>query len=839
MSPRTFGSFASRSVKPLDLMPDRLFVSVALPLPVDHTFTYLVPSEYQATAVPGARVLVPFRGKQTSGVIVARTSEYTGSARVRPIIEVLDDEPSLTAELLELTRWISDYYVCGWGEAIRAVLPPGTDVRSRTIVRLLSRPDDITGEERPLFDFLAEREEVSLASLRQQVGGISLSRLRQFEDAGVLILTTEVADARVAPRVEQHLRFSAPFRDPDEAVDIVETLRGEKQQAVLRIMLEHLRRGKEEVRRSDVTAAADAAASTITSLVNHGIVEIVEREVFRSPLESVETELPPIQLHQAQQAALDKIVGAIESGKHQTFLLHGITGSGKTEVYIEALRNVRDRGKTAIVLVPEIALTPQTVRRFRSRFGDEVAVLHSRMSLGERFDSWRRIRAGEFSIVIGPRSAVMAPLENIGLIVVDEEHEGSYKQFEPDPRYHARDVAVMRSHMAGAVCILGSATPSLESLMNARGGKYELLEMMERVPLAEGVATLPNLRVVDLAKEKKRHQLKGAISDDLRDAIQQRLDRKEQVILLQNRRGYAPLIECDSCGWAPECVDCAVTLTYHKQKSQLRCHYCGRAWRVPRTCPSCDEDALQQLGAGTQRVEEEVAKVFPDARIMRMDLDTTSRKNAHHEMLSAFGRGEVDILLGTQMIAKGLDFPRVTLVGIINADGGMRLPDFRAEERTFQLIMQVAGRAGRADLAGEVILQTRNPEHPVVTRALEHDYNGFAEWTLQQRREHGYPPYARLAAVEFKGLDERDVSTAASRWAAALQQNADGVQILGPEPAFIERIKKMYRYQLIVKASKSLGGNTVQQMLRKTRDQFGQMPRGVRLTIDIDPVGLL
>ena len=816
-----------------------MFVSVALPLPVDHAFTYGVPPEHQSTAVPGARVLVPFGRKQLSGVIVPDDPAYTDAAKIRDLLDVLDDEPSLTADLIDLTRWIAEYYVCGWGEAIRAALPPGTDVRSRTIVRLLQLPKDIAEADQPLFDVLKSQEEVPLAGLRQRVEGVTLHRLRRFEDDGVITMSTEVADARVAPRFEQHLRFAAPFRNPDEAVDIVETLRGEKQQRVLRVLLEHLRGGRTEVLRSAVTAEADAAPATITSLVKHGIIEIVEREVFRSQLEDVDAEIPPVQLHAAQQHALDRLVSAIEAGSSRTFLLHGITGSGKTEVYIEALRRARERGKTAIVLVPEIALTPQTVRRFRSRFGDEVAVLHSRMSLGERFDSWRRIRAGEFSIVIGPRSAVMAPLENIGLIVVDEEHEGSYKQFEPDPRYHARDVAVMRAHMAGAVCVLGSATPSLESLMNARGGKYELLEMNERVPLEHGMATLPTVRVVDLAKEQKRHQLKGSLSDDLREAIQKRLERREQIILLQNRRGYAPLIECELCGWAPECVDCAVTLTFHKHKSQLRCHYCGRAWRVPASCPDCGEEAIRQIGAGTQRVEEEVAEVFPEARVMRMDLDTTSRKGAHHQMLSAFGRGEVDILLGTQMIAKGLDFPRVTLVGIINADGGMRLPDFRSEERTFQLLMQVAGRAGRADLVGEVILQTRNPEHPVVTRALDHDYNGFAEWTLEQRQERGYPPFVRLAAVEFRGAHEREVASAAGKWAGALERHAQSVQVLGPEPAFIERIKKMYRYHLIVKAPRTMSGKALQSILRSTRTEVGRLPRDVRLSIDIDPVGLL
>ncbi|HYG69777.1 MAG TPA: primosomal protein N', partial [Anaeromyxobacteraceae bacterium] len=416
--------------------------------------------------------------------------------------------------------------------------------------------------------------------------------------------------------------------------------------------------------------------------------------------------------HPAQAAALGEIEGALAAGRPRTFLLHGVTGSGKTEVYIRAIRAALAQGKTALVLVPEIALTPQTVRRFRAHFGDRVAVLHSRMSDGERYDAWRAIRDGRYPIVIGPRSAVFAPLENLGLVVVDEEHEASYKQFDPAPRYHARDVAVMRAHRAGAVCVLGSATPSLESLANAKAAKYRLLKMPERVPVrGKQPAPLPPVRVVDLAREKEVRRLKGALSHDLRNAIRARLDRREQVILLQNRRGYAPVLTCDDCGFTPHCRDCAVSLTVHKPRRQLRCHYCGWTERQPDACPKCGSGALALLGAGTQRVEEELAEAFPEARVLRMDLDTTARRGAHRRLLDAFGSGEADVLLGTQMVAKGLDFPRVTLVGVVNADTGMLLPDFRAAERTFQLLAQVAGRAGRRDLPGEVILQTRNPGH--------------------------------------------------------------------------------------------------------------------------------
>lgn len=824
------------------MTPRTRFVAVALPLPVDHTFTYEAPPGSDTSRLIGARVLVPFGRKKLTGVVIDSEAEPDDGLRIRPIIEVLDEEPSLTAELLKLTRWISTYYLCGWGEAIRAALPPGTDVRTRTFVHRLELPDLVPPRFESIASALRDRGEVSLHMLKTKVESLDFADLQSMEKEGWILLESRIGDARIAPRIEQHLRFAPPYRDPDLVVDMVDTLRGEKQQRLLRTLLGHLRMGRTEVLRADVLRESDAPPSTVQSLARHGIIEVVDREVFRSP---ITTTVPPvtapeIELHAAQRIAVDRIIEVVQQGDAATFLLHGITGSGKTEVYIEALRRVRAMGKTGIVLVPEIALTPQTVRRFRSHFGDGIAVLHSRMSLGERYDTWRRIRAGEFDVVIGPRSAVLAPLENIGLIVVDEEHESSYKQFEPDPRYHARDVAVVRAKMNGAVCILGSATPALESFMNARGGKYELLRMPDRIPRRDGLAVaLPDVQIVDLTLERRRRRLVGSISADLYSAIDERLRLGEQVILLQNRRGYSPVVECQACGWSPECVDCSVTLTYHKAKHQMRCHYCGRAWRHPKVCPECNEDALDLLGAGTQRIEEELVDLFPDAGIRRMDQDTTSHKAAHHEILQAFGDGEIDILLGTQMIAKGLDFPKVTLVGVVNADGGLLLPDFRSEERTFQLLMQVAGRSGRSERPGKVILQTRNPEHPVIRFARTHDYQGFAEAALAERANCAYPPFVRMAAVEFRGMTESVVEREARRWTDIVRGMAAEIEILGPEAAFVSRLKKLYRFHTIIKVPRRQNAPDVQALLAETSRTYGSPPRGMHITIDIDPVGLL
>ena len=751
-------------------------VQVVLPLPLDGAYTYLIPESLQARADVGCRVLVPFGPRRLTGVVVGHGGEGDGH-RLKAILDVLDDEPSLTPELLRLTRWIADYYVCGWGEVIKAALPTGREEKD-------GRPPQV--------------------------------RIKK----------------------ENHLRLAPPFRTSGAVRDLKEQLQGAKQLAIVDVLAEA---GEVGWRQADVLARADASAASAKALVERGIVERVEREVMRSPLDGMEAPGAPTShvLNAAQQEALAQIEAAIDAGQFRTFLLHGVTGSGKTEVYIAALRRVLEAGKTGIILVPEIALTPQTVRRFRVPFGDLIAVLHSRMSLGERYDAWRHLRSGRFKVAIGPRSAVLAPLENLGLIVVDEEHESSYKQFDPAPRYHARDVAVMRAAMNGAVCVLGSATPSLESFSNARSGKYALLEMPERVPVpGRKAAALPDVRVVDLTLEKKKHRLEGALSEPLAEAIRERLGRGEQTILLQNRRGYAPVIECEACGWSPRCRDCSVTLTYHKAKRHLRCHYCGRTASLPDVCPKCKAPELGQLGTGTQRVEEELAARFPGARLLRMDLDTTGRKGAHHRLLGRFRRGEADVLLGTQMVAKGLDFPRVTLVGVVNADAGMLLPDFRAEERTFQLLTQVAGRAGRAELRGEVIFQTRNPEHAALRFATVHDYAGFAAEVLPERKLFGYPPFGRVVGVEFRGPKEQAVAEIAERWTDLLLAQASHLEVLGPEPAFVGRVKRLYRYHTIIKLPPSFRPAGLQELLRCTNDRAGRPPKGYRIAIDVDAVGL-
>ena len=813
-------------------MSEPSFVHVVPLAPVEGVFTYRVPPGMAAEAAVGARVLIPFGRRSVTGVVVETGAPATEKAR--DIVDVLDARPALTPELVALTQWVAAYTLCTWGEAIRAALPGGTEVESRRTARaLVSTWPDADGVA--VLDALAGRDGVSLAALAEALGRPTapLSLLRRMEAAGAVTVLDEMQQARARPRVVRHLRL-ASSGDGHAGSGSVS---GEKQRA----LLDALAHGP--LRQADAFARSGASASTAASLVRHGLVEAYDAEVERRADGLDEAPLPPpdLDLHPAQVAALDAIVGAIGAHEATTFVLDGVTGSGKTEVYLRALRACLDAGRTAVVLVPEIALTPQTVRRFNAHFPGLVAVMHSRMSPGERLDAWTRIRDGRYPVVVGPRSAVFAPLDRLGLVVVDEEHEASYKQFDPAPRYHARDVAVMRAHRAGAVCVLGSATPSLETVANVRAGKYVRLAMPERVPVGgRAPAPLPHVRVVDLTREREVRRLRGALSFPLREAITARLERGEQTILLQNRRGYAPVLQCEDCGHTPMCRDCAVSLTVHKTTRNLRCHTCGRAERLPQMCPACGSAALAQLGAGTQRVEEEIADVFPEARVLRMDLDTTTRRGAHRTILDAFGRGEADILLGTQMVAKGLDFPRVTLVGVVDADTGMLLPDFRAAERSFQLLAQVAGRAGRHELPGEVLLQTRNPEHPAIRFALAHDVAGFARHEMAERHLLGYPPFGRLVGVEFKGPHDRSTRDLAERWTAALRREASaiaGTAVLGPVPAFVGRIKGFWRVHTLLKAPRTLPAAVLGAAVRRVVAAV-PVPNGHRVNVDVDPVGL-
>lgn len=743
---------------------------VILPLPLDRPYTYLVPEHFWHLVRPGRRVVVPFGKRKLAGVVVeeGKEEDIKGFA-AKEILDVDMELPVLPAEILKLTKWMASYYMCSWGEAARAALPPGSAAPS------------------------------------------ALSRART------------ITMVQLSPE--------APTQPP----------RGDRQQAIMEQLRIWDAAERLPITQIEVLAECGGSATTLQRLEMLGYIELTVEVVDRSEgiMPARDSEERAMTLHEEQRTAISAVTEQIDSNEFGCFLLHGVTGSGKTEVYLRALKHARDAGKTGVILVPEISLTPQTVRRFRRRFGDDVAVLHSRMSIGERYDAWRGIGDGRYPIVIGPRSAILAPLKKPGLIIVDEEHEASYKQYDPAPRYNARDVAVIRAMNNGSTCILGSATPSLESLANAQSGKYRLLSMPERVPINGTPAQLPKIQIVDLRNEKALLQKKEALSSRLIEAIEQRIEKNEQTILLLNRRGFSPVMECTSCGWVPECPDCSVSMVYHKPLHHLRCHYCGRTDRVPHICGSCSLPTLDYAGTGTQRLEEELQAKIPTVRQLRMDLDTTSGKGSHHQILDQFGKGKADVLLGTQMVAKGLDFERVTLVGIIQAEAGLMLPDIRAEERSFQLLTQVAGRSGRSNLAGEVILQSRQPQHPIIQFAIRHDYAGFANYALESRSSLGYPPAGRLVSITFSGPEDEKTRNLAENWRACIDSRLKVVDRLGPSPAFIHKLKNRYRHQILLKIPLHVPGSHVRKAIFEANKALGALPTLFRMNVDVDPMGIV
>ncbi|MEJ2204639.1 MAG: primosomal protein N', partial [Gemmatimonadota bacterium] len=764
---------------------------------------------------------------------------------LKPVLDVLDEAPSVPDDLFELCRWMAGYYLAPLGIALRTALPAVLCDVSRDYVSLRAQPsEDLRPRERRVAEALRRRSgprTVRALSRELDMGSI-WPEVRSLKDRGLLSHETIPPPAPTVKtrRVVRILRYLESLGEREaafgraarqrEAYEVVEASGGA-------VELSHLL--------SDL----GISRSVVSGLEAKGLVGITQDEVARDPFADRPVEPPPdLVPTKAQAAALDALRAALDDPRPRPFLLQGVTGSGKTLVYVELLRSALDRGRSAVVLVPEISLTPQTVSRFRAHFGDQVAVLHSGLSDGERYDAWRRLRSGERRIAVGARSALFAPLRDLGVVVVDEEHDGSYKQSEA-PRYQARDLAVVRARANGAVCVLGSATPSLESWHNARSGKFHHLTLPERV----GGARLPEVRVLDL-RVKRREQREdgprssrgsGVLSPELVSAVDARLERAEQIILLLNRRGYSSFVQCRECGNVEQCANCSISLTYHRLTQRIVCHHCRYEESAPSRCRQCGSRDLSFRGLGTEQVERVTGETFPEARIARMDVDTTSGKWSHQRILDSVERGEVDILLGTQMIAKGLDFPRVTLVGVVNADVGIHLPDFRASERTFQLLSQVAGRAGRGSLGGEVMIQTSLPEHYAVRAAVAHDFEGFAERELTERKNPPYPPHVRLVNVIVSGPDQRAVAGAAEDAAAWLRRRIVAearrrappvAELVGPAPAPIERLHGRWRWHFLLRSpSPTELGRVAGGLAREFRP-----PRGdIRVAIDRDPVALL
>jgi len=814
-------------------------IEVALPLPIHTTFTYSV-----ETPAPqrGTRVLVPFRRGERIGWVTGLNTA-SDPPKVRGILDVLDDQPSVPPDLLQLAEWISEYYLAPLGMVLRTALPSVLSEASRDFLTMIrTQGEEGTVREQRLISALGEPGMAkAVRTLRKTLGmGSIWPEIRSLVGKGAV--RHETIPPKDPPRkIQKVVRLKEWISDLTARDEMFGRARRQRE------AYEALEGSGGSVELNHLLGRGGFSRSVIAGLEEKGIASVEDVEVFRDPFRDHPKEKPPDLTPTPDQGrVISHLKRMLSESKPSPVLLHGVTGSGKTLVYIELLSEVvRARGRGAIVLVPEISLTPQTVSRFRAHFGDDVAVLHSALSDGERFDAWRQLQRGEKRIVVGARSAVFAPIPSLGVIVVDEEHDGSYKQSE-GPRYQARDVAIVRASQTGALCLLGSATPSLESWENGRTGKYELLSLPQRV----GGGILPPVHVVDLKKlwkEKKAHPGKtgpveggGVLSPELVEGVNDRLARSEQAILLLNRRGYSSFVQCRECGEVWQCLHCSVSLTFHRTSGKLLCHHCRHEEPPPKRCDRCGSEELSFRGLGTEQVERVVAETFPGARIARMDVDTTSGKWSHHEILGRFGRGEVDILLGTQMIAKGLDFPRVTLVGVINADVGIHLPDFRASERAFQLLSQVAGRTGRGTLGGEVWVQTALPGHFAVRAALDHDYSAFAVRELKERVAPRYPPHVRLANVLLSSPSSEEAAREAERgggWLrAAASRFGSDLEVVGPAPAPIERLHGRWRWHLVVRSSSpnALGG-----LLRSFVEHHRPRGRDVRVIVDRDPVALL
>ena len=805
-------------------------VEIAVMAAIRNTLTYLVPDSL--TVQPGQRVQVPLATRKATGIVLRAGSTLPPGIQARPILRVLDSEPVLTPELLELGFWIADYYVAPIGEVFRAMLPLRSATRRARLVRLSAlgqqRLQEINAEteepacpEGDLLNYLATRGSASLQVLRQKFPEAFLQALKEK-----WLVVDEVERERTQRQVYA-VRLAGPvpekpLRLSPVAKRILEALGAEGAVGDHRELLQ--------------TARADLAA--LKKLSASGLIELdpsgAER---RSALQTdswAEADSSLV-LTPAQSTVLDDLTKQLESGQFQTVLLHGVTGSGKTEIYLRLIARCLELGRTALMLVPEIALTPSAQAQFLARFGRNVALLHSALSENERHEEWWRIRRGEAKVVLGTRSAIFAPLSNLGVVIIDEEHDTSYKQ-EETPRYNGRDVAVVRARLARALAVLGSATPSLESYWNAREGKYRLATLPERV---EG-RKLADVEIIDMRQEFRETHTQVPVSRRLHQEIETQLAKCQQTMILLNRRGYSWFLLCRSCGQTERCVNCSISLTYHRREHRLICHYCGYSAPVPARCPNCDSQHLYYVGEGTEKVERKFAELFPSARVARLDRDVARRQGQFQHLLDEFRRGKIDILVGTQMIAKGHDFPGVTLVGVVSADIGLGMPDFRSAERTFQLLTQAAGRAGRGEIPGRVLVQTFYPDHYAIRLAAEQNYEAFFDKEMRFRRMMHYPPVTALANVIAQGSKLEQAAQVAKHvgsFLIPLEKQIEGLKILGPTPAPLAKLEGRFRIQFLLKCASRARLSSILQRLADYTDQQGIPQRS--LMIDMDPANIM
>jgi primosomal protein N' (replication factor Y) (superfamily II helicase) len=820
------------------------FADIILPVPIPRMFTYKIPSILKPQIQIGSRVMVQFGKKKVLTGIIGKVHNKPPQAyESKPILDVLDIEPSVNPLQIRFWVWMAEYYCCHIGEVMHAAVPSGLRLSSESKIQLNPNFDreeskyPLDFREEKILEALEKTEEISYEDCEKILGVKTIHPILKSLVAKEAILVYEKVLEKYTPKVETRIRLTGDIASNKTALEAVfEGVQGKPKQES--ILLKYLRDipvfQKPQLNEKGVDKARlleeGDSESSLKTLIKNGVFETFKVVVNRLPEEEPEKE--PAILSTTQQTAFEEIKTHFET--KQTVLLHGVTGSGKTEIYIQLIREVLDSGSQVLLLLPEIALTTQIVSRLKKVFGSQMGVYHSKYSDNERVEVWNGVLSGRFSFVVGVRSSIFLPFDSLGMIIVDEEHEPSYKQFDPAPRFHARDAATMLAYFHQAKTLLGSATPSFESFFNANQGKYGYVEINHRF----GDASMPQYHLADLAADRKKNLLKLDSTRMMREKIQAALDNQEQVLIFQNRRGYSPYIQCEDCGWTGQCVQCDVSLTYHQFAEEMRCHYCGYKEKVPQACPACGSTKLTTMGMGTERIEESLSLLFPEARMGRMDLDTTRNKYGYQRLLDEFGAGQIDILVGTQMITKGLDFGKVTVVGIWDGDRILNFPDFRSGERAYQQITQVAGRAGRREVQGQVIIQSRNPDNDLYEKVIKGDYFEFFRQEMFDRKKFYYPPYVKLVKITTRHSDFKVSEKAAHALHREMATIAVKKIVLGPEKGIIARIKNQYQFESMIKLDRSGNTQTVfKESLVKIIEELQSRPefRSVRWIVDVDP----
>lgn len=816
------------------------YVDVIVPLPIASQYTYSLPDALEGSVQEGCRVVVPFGKKKFYTAVVTKVHEVAPEGyETKEVEELLDERPVILPRQLQLWDWLASYYLCTLGDVYKAALPSGMKIESETIILYneeFEAIEPLPEAEQQVLDWLNTEREQCITQLQRKYGQKNvLPVIKKLLDKEAVFVKEDLKRT-YKPRTEARVRLmNAGMTEAQMQSLFNEMGRAKKQLAVLMKYVElsgwcGLDSCLKEVSKKELMEASGASSAVFNGLLEKGIFELYYQEIGRLDKVTLQT-VPLNPLNVAQQRALDGIHASFH--EKNVCLLHGVTSSGKTEIYIHLIQKAVEEGKQVLYLLPEIALTAQITERLRKVFGHRLGVYHSKFPDAERVEIWKKqLEEQAYDVILGVRSSVFLPFKRLGLVIVDEEHENTYKQQDPAPRYHARSAAIMLASMYGAKVLLGTATPSVESYFNALSGKYGLVELNERYKEIR----LPHIEQVDIKELAHQKRMRGPFSPTLMQEIRKALENKEQVILFQNRRGFAPMVECHTCAWVPKCKNCDVSLTYHKGLNQLTCHYCGYTCPVPKICPACGETDLRNRGFGTERVEDDVKLVFPEARVARMDLDTTRTRTAYEKIISDFEQGKTDILIGTQMVSKGLDFERVSVVGILNADTMLNYPDFRSYERAFQLMAQVAGRAGRKNKQGLVVLQTKSPDLPVIHQVMRNDYEQLYYDQLAERQLFRYPPYYRLVYVYLKHRKEEVLDMAADMMAAQLRAGL-GDRVLGPDKPPVARIQTLFIKKMIVKVEQTASMSKVRNYLLAVQRAVMADERFRSLVVyyDVDP----